>query len=57
MDELLEGILNEKSVTSLPTLYVEDGMVILQFSEIFAILEPPRKRSKREIRYTTYRGM
>ncbi|VVA94015.1 unnamed protein product [Arabis nemorensis] len=55
VDELLEGSLNEKRATSLPTLYVEDGMVILQFSEIFAIHEPPRKRSKRENRYITYR--
>lgn len=47
---------NEKSATSLPTLYVEDGMVVLQFSEIFAIHKPPLKRAKRENRYITYRG-
>ncbi|CAH8392747.1 unnamed protein product [Eruca vesicaria subsp. sativa] len=46
---------NEKSATSLPTLYVEDGMVVLQFSEIFAIQKPPQKRAKREKRYVTYR--
>ncbi|CAN6925489.1 unnamed protein product [Brassica oleracea] len=46
---------NEKSATSLPTLYVEDGMVVLQFSEIFAIHKPPQKRAKRENRYITYR--
>ncbi|KAG2317599.1 hypothetical protein Bca52824_020721 [Brassica carinata] len=46
---------NEKNVTSLPTLYVEDGTVVLQFSEIFAIHKPPQKRGKRENRYITYR--
>ncbi|KAJ4867252.1 Transcription initiation factor TFIID subunit 1 [Raphanus sativus] len=54
VDELLEGTLDEKGATPLPTLYVEDGMVILQFSEIFAIHEPPQKRDKRENRYTSY---
>lgn len=57
MDELLEGTLDEKGATPLPTLYVEDGMVILQFSEIFAIHEPPQKRERRETRYITCRGM
>ncbi|KAJ4869926.1 Transcription initiation factor TFIID subunit 1 [Raphanus sativus] len=47
---------NEKSATSLSTLYVEDGMVVLQFSEIFAIHKPPQKRTKRENRYITYRA-
>ncbi|KAJ0235844.1 Transcription initiation factor TFIID subunit 1 [Hirschfeldia incana] len=54
VDELSEGTLDEKGATPLPTLYVEDGMVILQFSEIFAIHEPPQKRDKRESRYASY---
>ncbi|WZZ08615.1 hypothetical protein YC2023_094536 [Brassica napus] len=54
VDEFLEGALDEKGATPLPTLYVEDGMVILQFSEIFAIHEPPQKRDKRENRYASY---
>jgi transcription initiation factor TFIID subunit 1 len=57
VDELLEGTLDDKGATPLPTLYVEDGMVILQFSEIFAIHEPPQKRDRRENRYVTCRGM
>ncbi|ANM65625.1 histone acetyltransferase of the TAFII250 family 2 [Arabidopsis thaliana] len=53
---LSEATLDEKRVTPLPTLYLEDdGMVILQFSEIFAIQEPQKKRQKREIRCITYR--
>ncbi|KAL1212995.1 Transcription initiation factor TFIID subunit 1 [Cardamine amara subsp. amara] len=55
VDELFEGTLDEKGATPLPTLYVEDGMVILQFSEIFAIHEPPQKRERRENRYITCR--
>jgi len=55
VDELLEGTLDDKGATPLPTLYVEDGMVILQFSEIFAIHEPPQKRDRRENRYVTCR--
>ncbi|XP_024009212.1 transcription initiation factor TFIID subunit 1 [Eutrema salsugineum] len=55
VDEFLEDTLDEKRATPLPTLYVEDGMVILQFSEIFAIHEPPQKRERRENRYITCR--
>uniref|UniRef100_A0A1J3GLH2 Transcription initiation factor TFIID subunit 1 n=1 Tax=Noccaea caerulescens TaxID=107243 RepID=A0A1J3GLH2_NOCCA len=55
VDEISEGTVDEKAATPLPTLYVEDGMVILQFSEIFAIHEPPKKRDKRENRYVTYK--
>ncbi|CAH8254309.1 unnamed protein product [Arabidopsis lyrata] len=55
VDELLDGTLDDKGATPLPTLYVEDGMVILQFSEIFAIHEPPQKRDRRENRYVTCR--
>ncbi|KAG7577811.1 Bromodomain [Arabidopsis thaliana x Arabidopsis arenosa] len=56
VDELSKCTLDEKSVTPLPTLYLkDDGMVILQFSEIFAIQEPRQKRQKREIRCITYR--
>ncbi|KAL1192270.1 Transcription initiation factor TFIID subunit 1 [Cardamine amara subsp. amara] len=55
VDELLKGTLDEKNATTLPTLYLEDGMVILQFSEIFAIHETRQKRGKRENRYITNR--
>ncbi|CAN8290270.1 unnamed protein product [Cochlearia groenlandica] len=54
-EESLEGTLEEEGATPLPTLYVEDGLVILQFSQIFAIHEPPRKRDKRENRHVTYK--
>ncbi|EOA39475.1 hypothetical protein CARUB_v10008072mg [Capsella rubella] len=54
-EEEVDELLDEKGVTPLPTLYVEDGMVILQFSEIFAIHEPPQKRERRENRYVTCR--
>ncbi|XP_010535990.1 PREDICTED: transcription initiation factor TFIID subunit 1 isoform X2 [Tarenaya hassleriana] len=55
VDDSVEGSLDDKSSAPLPTLYVEDGTVILRFSEIFAIQEPPQKRDKRERRYFTYR--
>lgn len=35
--------LEPESVTSLPVLCIEDGSVILRFSEIFGIQEPVRK--------------
>ncbi|XP_062178664.1 transcription initiation factor TFIID subunit 1-like isoform X2 [Phragmites australis] len=38
-----EGQLEPESATSLPVLCVEDGNVILRFSEIFGIQEPVRK--------------
>ncbi|XP_010419866.1 PREDICTED: transcription initiation factor TFIID subunit 1b-like [Camelina sativa] len=56
VDDISEGTLDEKSVTPLPTLYLEDGMVVLQFSEIFSIHEPRQKRHKRKLRCITYRA-
>lgn len=41
----------------LPVLYVEDGMSILRFSEIFGISEPLRKGEKREHRHSIPRGI
>ncbi|KAJ1288769.1 hypothetical protein BS78_02G113400 [Paspalum vaginatum] len=38
-----EGQLEPESVTSLPVLCIENGSVILRFSEIFGIQEPVRK--------------
>ncbi|KAF8765522.1 hypothetical protein HU200_008480 [Digitaria exilis] len=38
-----EGQLQPESVPSLPVLCIEDGSVILRFSEIFGIQEPVRK--------------
>ncbi|XP_003560349.1 transcription initiation factor TFIID subunit 1 isoform X2 [Brachypodium distachyon] len=38
-----EDQLESKSATSLPVLCIEDGSVILKFSEIFGIQEPVRK--------------
>ncbi|XP_010466041.1 PREDICTED: LOW QUALITY PROTEIN: transcription initiation factor TFIID subunit 1b-like [Camelina sativa] len=56
LDDISEGNLDKKSVTPLPTLYLEDGMVVFQFSEIFSIQEPRRqKRHKRKFRCITYR--
>lgn len=45
---MLEEPLEAKSSTPLPVLCVEDGNVILRFSEIFAIHEPLKKAVKRE---------
>ncbi|XP_021908111.1 transcription initiation factor TFIID subunit 1-like [Carica papaya] len=53
--DVLEGPLDGKSLTSLPVLCIEDGMVILRFSEIFGIHEPLKKEEKRGHRYFTYR--
>ncbi|MED6142970.1 hypothetical protein PIB30_002256 [Stylosanthes scabra] len=41
-----------KRSTPLPVLYVEDGMEILRFSEIFGIHEPLRKGERREHRHS-----
>ncbi|XP_030510731.2 transcription initiation factor TFIID subunit 1 isoform X2 [Cannabis sativa] len=43
--------LSEKDPTPLPVLCIEDGKVILQFSEIFGIHEPVKKRDKRDHKY------
>ncbi|XVF65743.1 hypothetical protein PTKIN_Ptkin09bG0274400 [Pterospermum kingtungense] len=44
-----------KDPTPLPVLCVEDGMVILRFSEIFGIHEPLKKADKRDRTYFTHR--
>nr|KAJ0199510.1 hypothetical protein LSAT_V11C600337300 [Lactuca sativa] len=46
--DMLEEPVEAKSSTPLPVLCVEDGNVILRFSEIFAIHEPLKKAVKRE---------
>ncbi|KAL4565992.1 hypothetical protein LXL04_030101 [Taraxacum kok-saghyz] len=46
--DISEEPLEAKSSTPLPVLCVEDGNVILRFSEIFAIHEPLKKATKRE---------
>ncbi|XP_071696141.1 transcription initiation factor TFIID subunit 1 [Rutidosis leptorrhynchoides] len=48
----LEEPFEAKSSTPLPILCVEDGNVILRFSEIFAIHEPLKKAVKKERSYT-----
>lgn len=52
-----EEPLDSKGSTPLPVLCVEDGMVILRFSEIFGIHEPLKKAAKRDRGYFTHRGM
>ncbi|KAK0585829.1 hypothetical protein LWI29_034578 [Acer saccharum] len=54
VDILKEPIDYQVSVP-LPVLFVEDGSVILWFSEIFGIQEPLRKRGKGDQRYYTHR--
>ncbi|PIA32456.1 hypothetical protein AQUCO_04500216v1 [Aquilegia coerulea] len=49
--EDLQEPLSEKSTSSLPVLYVEDGTVVLRFSEIFGIHEPIKKGEKRSHKY------
>ncbi|KAK9162481.1 hypothetical protein Syun_003383 [Stephania yunnanensis] len=43
--------LKEKTSSSLPILFVDNGMVVLRFSEIFGVHEPLKKREKRSERY------
>lgn len=50
-------MVNDKGSTPLPVLCIEDGMVILRFSEIFGIHEPFKKREKRDRRYSVPKGM
>ncbi|KAK6266296.1 hypothetical protein QUC31_017133 [Theobroma cacao] len=52
---VLEEPLDGQGSTPLPVLCVEDGMVILRFSEIFGIHEPLKKADKREHGYFTHR--
>ncbi|XWS09403.1 hypothetical protein CRYUN_Cryun40dG0082200 [Craigia yunnanensis] len=53
--DTLEEPLDCKGSTPLPVLCVEDGMVILRFSEIFGIHEPLKKGDKRDRGYFTHR--
>lgn len=53
LEEPFEG----KRSAPLPILCVEDGMVILRFSEIFGIHGPLKKGEKRDRRYTIPKGM
>ncbi|XP_048320422.2 transcription initiation factor TFIID subunit 1 isoform X2 [Ziziphus jujuba] len=50
--EGFQEVVNDKGSTPLPVLCIEDGMVILRFSEIFGIHEPIKKREKRDRRYS-----
>lgn len=46
----------EKAHTSLPVLCMENGMAILQFSEIFGVHDSLKKKEKRDSRYCSRRG-
>ncbi|KAL7002983.1 hypothetical protein U1Q18_004143 [Sarracenia purpurea var. burkii] len=50
--EVLEELLDDKSSAPLPILCVEDGSVILRFSEIFGNFEPLKKREKKDRKQT-----
>ena len=52
-----EESLDEKGSTPLPVLCIEDGMVILRFSEIFGIHEPLKKGEKRDRRLSIPKGI
>lgn len=52
-----QEVVNDKGSTPLPVLCIEDGMVILRFSEIFGIHEPIKKREKRDRRYSVPKGV
>lgn len=43
--------------TPLPVLCVEDGMVILRFSQIFGLHEPLKKPQKRDRKYPVPKGI
>ena len=53
----MEEPLDDQVSAPLPVLFVDDGSVILRFSEIFGIREPLKKRGKGDQRYYTHRGM
>lgn len=40
--------MESKRGTSLPILCIEDGMVILRFSEIFGVHEPTKKAERKD---------
>ncbi|XP_020534043.1 transcription initiation factor TFIID subunit 1 isoform X2 [Jatropha curcas] len=50
--DAMEGPPDDQGSTPLPILCIEDGMVILRFSEIFGIHEPLKKAEKRGHRYS-----
>ncbi|OMP09565.1 Ubiquitin [Corchorus olitorius] len=54
-DVLQSPVDDGKGSTPLPVLCVEDGKVILRFSEIFGIHEPLKKVNKRDRGYFTHR--
>ncbi|PON40245.1 TAFII-230 TBP-binding protein [Parasponia andersonii] len=51
IEESQEVVL-DKGPTPLPVLCIEDGKVILRFSEIFGIHKPMKKREKRDHKYS-----
>ncbi|KAG8650399.1 transcription initiation factor TFIID subunit 1 isoform X2 [Manihot esculenta] len=53
--DALTGPPDVQTSTPLPVLCVEDGMVILRFSEIFGIHEPLKKGEKRDHRYSIFK--
>ncbi|KAM7252551.1 hypothetical protein ACFE04_024434 [Oxalis oulophora] len=54
-EEVTKEPLDGKASAPLPVLCIEGGMVILRFSEIFGIYEPPKRRNKRDNRHFTHR--
>lgn len=50
-----EEPIDDKESPPLPVLCVEDGKVILKFSEIFGIHEPMKKREKKDRGYLTHK--
>lgn len=53
---ILEEPFDVRSSTPLPILCIEDGKVILRFSEIFGIHESLKKAEKRDRRYSVSKG-
>ncbi|XP_061947008.1 transcription initiation factor TFIID subunit 1-like isoform X2 [Populus nigra] len=51
----VKGPLDGKGPSPLPILFIEDGMEILKFSEIFSIHEPLKKGQKRDHRYSIFK--
>lgn len=52
-----QEVLSDKGPMPLPVLCIEDGKVILRFSEIFGIHGPVKKREKRDHKYFVPKGM
>ncbi|EEF39713.1 transcription initiation factor tfiid, putative [Ricinus communis] len=55
LSDAMEEPPDGKSSAPLPVLCVEDGLVILRFSEIFGIHEPLKKGEKRDRRYSIFK--